>query len=111
VIRRIVATVALIAIAFGSMSMATMLSSRERPACCKNPASCPMHQTSAGGAQLDRCPADANHDALMGTSVRAVLVEAALTFPDASERQFVNSLTIVPSALADGPRLPPPRSS
>jgi hypothetical protein len=82
------------------------------PACCRNEATCPMHQKHAGGALgLRACGGDAATTSAVGTCHRAVFATAvrAIAVPQ-GPRTFVTAAIRLPQVSAV-PRTPPPRAA
>jgi hypothetical protein len=80
------------------------------PACCRNEATCPMHQKHTGGALgLRACGGDAGTTATVATYHRAVFATAvrAIAIPHAV-RTFETTTIRLPQ-IAAVPRTPPPR--
>jgi hypothetical protein len=80
------------------------------PACCRNEATCPMHQKHTGGALgLRSCGGDAATTPAVATCHRAVFMTAlcVVAIPEA-DRTFENASIRLPQVSAV-PRTPPPR--
>ena len=80
------------------------------PACCRNEATCPMHQKHATGtAGLMACHGDGSEQLTIVTSHRAVLASFTASFFIPEQARTFGTTTIHVRSLAPVPLTPPPR--